>query len=572
MPLSEEDLHRLRLEAEKIVNEAPIEHPELKEETLHHELTVQKIELELQNEQLLETEQKLNETLERYTRLFHQAPVGYVTLDKKGIIREHNETFSQLLHLPAIKIKNRNFATFLSTDTDAIFRQRLAPFFKQPEGKLIGVSLAPEGRPLVHIQIMGRRQTQEHEELLFCSIIDVTFQKQAEKEQQVLEEQLHQKHKMEAVGYMAGGMAHNFNNNLSIILGNLELIEIKQTADSEVLPYLTNAKIGVRRSTELVKKIITYSRQGIQKKVSANLNAITNESIDLLSSTLPSTVNLQKLYHPGCETIQVNADPSQIQEVLINLFNNAVHAMNEKGTLRIELELVNVIIGNIPVQYNCLPGLYAKLSVQDSGHGIPAEIQDKIFDPFFSTKDEFEGAGMGLSTVQGIVAQHNGMIKVKSRMGQGSTFELYLPVIEQTDIKAIGTQDDSLPRGTERILFVDDDEMLSDIGQKLLTEVGYSVSVMNDSEEALKLFAARADHFDLVITDQTMPKLTGKDLIEEIKKIRSDITTILCTGYSSKIDEGNATELGISAFLMKPLDLPKLAQTVRNVLDGDKEN
>ena len=519
MPLSKEDLRRLRLEAEKVANESLIERPELEEETLLHELTVQRIELELQNEQLLETERKLNETLERYTRLYHQAPVGYVTLDKKGLIREHNETFAQLLHLPAIKIKNSNFATFLSTDTDAIFRQRLAPFFKQPEGKLISVSLAPEGRPPVHIQVIGRRQTQEHEELIFCSIIDVTFQKQVEEERQVLEEQLHQKHKMEAVGYMAGGIAHNFNNNLSIILGNLELIEIKQAADSEILPYLANAKIGVRRSTDLVKKIITYSRQGTQKKVATHLNAITNESIDLLSSTLPSTVDIQKRYHPGCETIQVNADPSQIQEVLINLFNNAVHAMDEKGTLSVELEAVNVMTENIPIQYNCLPGLYAKLSVQDSGHGIPAEIQDKIFDPFFSTKKEFEGAGMGLSTVQGIVAQHNGMIKVKSRMGQGSTFELYFPVIEQTDIKTIDNQGDSLPRGTERILFVDDDEMLSDIGQKLLTELGYSISVTNDSEAALKLFVTSADHFDLVITDQTMPKLTGIDVIKEIKKL-----------------------------------------------------
>jgi len=569
MPLSKEDLRRLRLEAEKVANKSLIERPELEEETLLHELTVQRIELELQNEQLLETERKLNETLERYTRLYHQAPVGYVTLDKKGIIREHNETFAQLLHLPAIKIKNSNFATFLSTDTDAIFRQRLAPFFKQPEGKLISVSLAPEGRPPVHIQVIGRRQTQEHEELIFCSIIDVTFQKQAEEERQVLEEQLHQKHKMEAVGYMAGGIAHNFNNNLSIILGNLELIEIKQDADSEILPYLANAKIGVRRSTDLVKKIITYSRQGTQKKVATHLNAITNESIDLLSSTLPSTVDIQKRYHPGCETIQVNADPSQIQEVLINLFNNAVHAMNEKGTLSVELEAVNVMTENIPIQYNCLPGLYAKLSVQDSGHGIPAEIQDKIFDPFFSTKKDFEGAGMGLSTVQGIVAQHNGMIKVKSRMGQGSTFELYFPVIQQTDIKTIDTQGDSLPRGTERILFVDDDEMLSDIGQKLLTELGYSISVTNDSEAALKLFVTSADHFDLVITDQTMPKLTGIDVIQEIKKVRSDIPTILCTGYSSKIDQGNAIELGISAFMMKPLNLPELAQTVRDVLDGE---
>ncbi len=401
---------------------------------------------------------------------------------------------------------------------------------------------------------------------------EITERKWAEKKRQELEVQLRQKHKMEAVGFMAGGMAHNFNNNLSIILGNVELSQMKQAPGSEVIPLLENAKIAVRRSRDLVQKIITYSRKGIQNKAPMQLTTIIDETIDLLNSTLPATVTLQKDFGPDCHTKLINADASQIQEVIINLCNNAIHAMGEKGELTISLEPVKLEQNNIPVQYDCLPGLYAKLSVQDSGCGMPAEILDKIFDPFFSTKEEHEGAGMGLSTVQGIVAQHGGIIKINSVVGQGTVFDLYFPIIEKTKIDDPIVEDATLPKGTERILFVDDEEMLASLGAKLLTEMGYQVSIMNESTEALKMFTANSDRFDLVITDQTMPNLTGKELIEELKKVRPDIPTILCTGYSSKIDEYEAAELGISAFLMKPLALPTLSQTVRRVLDGDEEN
>jgi len=397
---------------------------------------------------------------------------------------------------------------------------------------------------------------------------DITEKILDDKNRQELETQLRQKHKMEAVGYMAGGMAHNFNNNLGIILGNVELSQMKQPRNSDVIPLLENAKIAVGRSRDLILKIITYSRQGIQQKAPTQLTAITDETISLLKSTLPATVALQKGYSPDCDKELINADASQIQEVLINLCNNAIQAMQEKGELKIQLKPVELTQREIPAQYDCLPGRYAKISVQDNGCGMPKEMLDKIFDPFYTTKEAHEGAGMGLSTVQGIVAQHGGIIKVNSVPNQGTTFNLYFPIIKQTHIDQPTAENMTLPRGTERILFVDDDEMLASLGEKLLTSMGYQVSVMTESTEALKMFAANAEHFALVITDQTMPQLCGKDLIQELKKIRPDIPTILCTGFSSKVNEDNAEELGISAFMMKPLDLIKLAQTVRRVLDG----
>jgi len=385
------------------------------------------------------------------------------------------------------------------------------------------------------------------------------------------EQQLRQKHKMEAVGYMAGGMAHNFNNNLSIILGNIELSQMKQAPGSKSIQLLENAKTAVHRSRDLIQKIITYSRKGMLSKVPTKLTEIIDETITLLQATLPTTIKLQKKYGSDCHTKLINADPSQIQEVLINLCNNAVQAMDEKGHLTISLEPVELQAQDISAQYDCLPGHYVKFSVQDSGCGMPAEMLDKIFDPFYTTKEEYEGAGVGLSTVQGIVAQHGGMIKVDSQLNHGTTFELYFPLLELTDNAESEAEKPSLSSGTECILFVDDDERLATLGERLLSTLGYQVCMMTDSTEALKMFTANADRFDLVITDQTMPQLTGKELIAEIKKVRSDIPTILCTGYSSKIDEAKAKQLGISAFMMKPLDLPQLSQTIRQVLDGENE-
>lgn len=300
------------------------------------------------------------------------------------------------------------------------------------------------------------------------------------------------------------------------------------------------------------------------------LSPIIDETLRLFCSTMPATMNLQKKISRNSHDLVINADPSQIQECLINLCNNAMYAMEEEGDLTIALDSVELQKHDIPVQYESRPGHYAKLSVQDTGSGMSAETVDKSFDLFFTTKPVDKGTGVGLSTVQGIVTQHRGLIKVNSRLGEGTTFELYFPTAEQTQTTKTISANNDLPMGTERILYVDDDETLASLGEMMLGEMGYQVTMMTDSTEALKRFTAKPDYFDMVITDQTMPDLTGKQLIQKIKKVRPDIHTIICTGYSSKIDEDKAKASGISAFLMKPLNMPILLQTVRRVLDENK--
>ncbi len=404
---------------------------------------------------------------------------------------------------------------------------------------------------------------------VYVSLTDITDRKKAEQERLDLETQLRQKYKMEAIGVMAGGIAHNFNNNLSIILGNVELSQLKGQ-DPAINELLNNAKIATLRSRDLVNQIMTYSRKSAHNQVPLQLPMIINETIQLLSSTLPSTVQLTQMMSSDSYQATINANSSQIQEVLLNLCNNAVHAMGEEGELNLTLDVVYLKSRDIADRDKHQPGHYTKLSIKDNGCGMSPETMEKIFDPFFTTKDVHKGTGMGLATVQGIVDQHGGLIKVKSILGEGTTFDLYFPVIEQPQAVKPIPINPVLPKGTEKILFVDDDQMLAELGGKVLTEMGYRVVVMTESSEALKLFTTNPDHFDLLITDQTMPGLTGKDLIQKLLKIRPDLPTILCTGYSSKVNEDEAKELGARAFCMKPLDLPELLQTIRRVLDEEK--
>ena len=389
---------------------------------------------------------------------------------------------------------------------------------------------------------------------------------QAEATRLELESQLLQKQKMEAIGYMAGGIAHNFNNDLFVVLGNVELSQFK-TKDPKIQDLLKDAKKAILHSRDLINQIMTYSRQGVQHKVRVHLSKIVDETMAILRLTLAPTINLQMNFSSKSHSAFIDADVLNIKAILVNLCNNAARAMKQKGDLIISLDLVDLSAEEIPAQYEADPGVYAKLSFKDTGCGMDTKMVDKIFDPFFTTKEEYEGAGMGLATVQGIVAQHGGVIKVNSIPGEGTVFDLYFPVVDHADMES-DQPSSKMTRGTEKILYIDDDEMLVSLIEKLLSEKGYQVVTVDEGQEALKLFTAKPDFFDLVITGQTMPDLSGEDLIRELKKAHPDLRTILCTEYSGQVDEIQAKQQGIDACCVKPLNLPEFLQTIRQVLDG----
>jgi len=385
-------------------------------------------------------------------------------------------------------------------------------------------------------------------------------------EMKSLETQLRQKYKMEAVGVMAGGMAHDFNNNLAIILGNIELSQMRIEDTKAVSSHLNSARIAVLRARDLVQQILTYSRQDEQEFKPLKLFTIINETLKLLRSTIPTTVQIKTTIKSN--NLTINADATQVQEVLINLCNNAVHAMNSQGVLEIELASLHVDSADIPVQFNAQRGNFARLSVRDTGQGMPPEVQEKIFDPFFTTKGVGEGTGMGLAVVHGILESHSGFAKVTSRPDHGSLFSVYFPLTAAIHTEPVSEKEE-LPHGTERILYIDDEAMLADISGQILREYGYQVITETSSRNALERFQRTPDQFDLVITDQTMPQLSGKDLIDQLLEIRPDLPTIICTGHSHLVDEETASKAGVRAFCMKPLDMTDLVKTVRRVLDQE---
>ncbi len=418
------------------------------------------------------------------------------------------------------------------------------------------------------VQALIRLIKMDNQHMLFSIEHDLTVQKIEESERLKLEQQLRQKYKMEAVGLMAAGIAHNFNNNLAIILGNLDLIKLNLPADATSREYLHNATIGIRRSRELIQQIMTYSRQESRARTVIQPALIIEETLKLLRSTVPSSIELRCQLPPAPDSISINADPTAIQEALINLCTNAVHAMHDKGLLTISLNKVELVQQDIPAQYNCQPGTYARIEVQDLGMGMNRTTLEKVFDPFFTTKEVDQGTGMGLATVQGIVEQHAGMINVHSSPGQGSSFALFFPVTEaQRHDSLDNLEPASLPGGVERILLVDDEASLAQVNSIMLGEMGYRVEVETNSGQALERLTDRRERFDLLITDQVMPELTGIELARLARRIDPNLPVILCTGYS---DKAAGEEMGLAepcAFCMKPLDMAELLTTVRTVLD-----
>ncbi len=396
---------------------------------------------------------------------------------------------------------------------------------------------------------------------------DISKRKRAEQEKKELEARLQQAHKMEAIGTLAGGIAHDFNNILGAVLGYAEMSLEDAEPGSLIHSNLTEVLTAGTRAKDLVKQILAFSRQAEQELRPVQVKLIVNEAVKLLRASLPSTIEIRRRITSNSATL---ADATQIHQVMMNLCTNAHHAMAEEGGV-LEVGLADVRIDNADEarELDLSPGCYLCLTVGDTGCGMPPEVIARIFDPFFTTKGRDKGTGMGLAVVHGIVKSHGGAVRMDSQPGRGTTFEIFLPVIRQAAESAAVADGERLPTGEEQILFVDDEKALVDLGRQMLERLGYKVICRTSSIEALELFKIRPEQFDLVITDMTMPNLTGDKLAAELKRLRPDIPIILCTGFSEQVTEAGVRQMDLQAFLFKPLVMNKLARTVRKVLDGD---
>lgn len=397
---------------------------------------------------------------------------------------------------------------------------------------------------------------------------DITEQREAEEEKETLRSQLQQSQKMEAIGTLAGGIAHDFNNILSVILGYTELAQTNLPEGSKASNHLGQSLIGLNRATELVKQILTFSRKSDQELQPIKVQTITKEVMKLLRSSLPTTIDIRKDIDYSCENVL--ADPTQIHQIILNLCTNSSHALRETGgIIAVSLKQVRLDQEDIYKIIDLKPGSYVKLEVSDNGIGMEKEIQEKIFDPYFTTKKKGEGTGLGLSVVHGIVKTLSGDITVYSEPGKGTTFNVYLPV--NASAKEIAPEKISITNitGNEHILIVDDDQDIVQMNKEMLENQGYTIYPFTDSVEALSVFEKAPAKFDLLITDMTMPQKTGAELSQEVLATRPDLPIILRTGFSDLINEEEAKRIGIKKYLMKPVRQNDLLAAVREVLDGD---
>ena len=662
---------------------------------LVEELHVYQIELEMQNEQLRNTQLELEAARDRYSELYDFAPTGYFTIDNKGMIREANLTGASMLGIEKGLLIGAPFSKFMNRDDSDIFyvaqrklietknkqtyeldlvkkdrsqfhahivcipvldvagnvdriraavtditeRKRVEEklkeqltfqealmntlpspvFYKDKDGNYLGCNKAFEkffGRTREEIigktvYDMGPKEiadkyyekdqelfqtlgTQSYEwevktkngelrEVMFDKAVfldsneklagligvisDLTERKRAEREKETLETKLRQVQKMEAIGTLAGGIAHDFNNILTPVIIQTELALLNVNHDSPIRDGLQEVLKASHRAKDLVRQILTFSRHTESHRVHVTVAPMVNETLKLLRSTLPTTIQIEQEIQ--VETGVILADPTQLHQVLMNLCTNAAYAMSEKGgILKVSLSETEISSLEVDQHPELTTGEYLKLGVSDTGCGIEPSVRERIFEPFFTTKGRAEGTGMGLSLVHGVAKSYGGAVEVDSELGKGTTFYVFFPRTQNkrpVKVEAIP----KLPTGNEHVLLVDDEKIMIDSVGAMLKYLGYKVTARTSSVEALEAFRAKPKEYDLVITDMTMPNMRGDELTCQLISIRPDIPVVLCTGFSEMISEEKAEAIGVREFVMKPIIMKDMANTIRKVLDED---
>ena len=499
----------------------------------------------------------LKHSEERFSKAFRMNPVPTVICTvNDGEYIDANDSFLRMLGYNREEMIGKR-PDELSIWLDIADRRRIALKLRD-DGFLREESLcvrAKEGD--IHIlRLTAEIIVINGEKFVLCIFDDIT-------EREQLESHLRQSQRMESIGTLAGGIAHDFNNILGAVMGYTEMALKKSIVDEHLRHYLQQIFKASERARDLVKQILVFSRKVDEKLMPIRVSPIIKEVLKLLRATLPSTIKIsQNIYS---DTDIILADPTQIHQIMMNLCTNAAGAMPEKKG-EIKVSLVSEKIDS-DFSSGLDSGMYLKLTVSDTGIGMDSRTIGRIFDPFFTTKKPGEGTGLGLSVVYGIVKSYGGTITVQSEVGKGTEFCVYLPLFMKEGEHKEEKPEESMIGGKERILFVDDEETLVELGESVLTSLGYDVVGKNSSMEALELFSASPEKFDLVVTDMTMPNMTGIDLAQNILRIKPGTPIILCTGFSETITQECINSVGVRDLIMKPFKRHQIAESIRRTLD-----
>ncbi|MDM8515142.1 PAS domain S-box protein [Desulfobacterales bacterium HSG16] len=509
-------------------------------------------------------EDAVHETTKRFIVTFEHAAVGMCIEGENGQILMVNHAMCEMLgyteenlmgkfffditHEEDIKEHDLNRQVLLAGKIDsAKFEKR----YVHKSGKTIWA--------LVSIAVI--RESEQTSGYFIIHVQDITERKH-------LESQLRQAHKMEAIGTMAGGIAHDFNNILGIILGNIELTMDDIPQSHCIWANLEEIRIAGLRGKDVVHQLLGFSRKSENKKKTISLGPVIEETLKLMRASIPSNIEIIK--NISDKTSYIMADATQMHQIIINLCTNAAHAMaDDGGILKIEIHHTVVDPNSAELFHLIHSGPYVRLSVADSGCGIEQNIINRIFDPYFTTKDVGKGTGMGLSVVHGIVKSHDGVVSVDSLPGKGTEFNIYFPVVLHKEIKQF-VDNRPLSIGTERILLVDDEPSIVKLGKRMLLSLGYDVTAVTNPGDAFEAFSSNPDDFDLLISDMAMSNMTGIQLARGVKYLKPDIPVIICTGYSDQINAETIEKAGIEGFILKPIVKKELANLIRTILDKNK--
>ncbi len=512
-----------------------------------------------------EREQSLRESEEKYRAITDSAKDSIFCKDSERKYTFVNPAMEQLLG-PASEVIGRT--------PEEIFDKASAATILKVDRKVLNGEITNE----IHSIMVGDEQKTFHtiQVPLFDTdrkvmgmagiVRDITENMRMEEEKNNLQKQLQQSQKMESIGTLAGGVAHDFNNMLSVILGNAELAMDDVPEWHPVRNNLEQVKTASLRAKDVIRQLLSFSRKSDPKRKPVKISSIIEDSLAFIRSSIPTSIEIKM--HISDESAIILADPTQMHQVMLNLCTNASHAMSESGgILQVMLYIVDMGKDETYRPIELKQGRYVKIIVSDTGRGIEKEDMDRIFDPYFTTKAVGKGSGIGLSVVHGIVKSNEGSISVDSEYGKGTTFTLLFPVFEEEP--AIEEETNvPIPTGNEKILFVDDEASIVDMTGQMLKRLGYAVTAKTSSLDALATFKTQPGKFDLIISDMTMPDMTGDQLAQELLKIRPDIPIILCTGFSERINDEKSKLIGIQALVVKPVDKTDLAGTIRKVLDG----
>ena len=519
-----------------------------------HDITAQKTE-----------EEGKARSQQRLESVIRTAMDGFWIVGLDGRILQVNETYCAMSGYTEAELLSMSIPDVEALESRADTAVRIQELAEKGEVRFESRHRRKDGQ-ILEVEVSAQFQARDEGQIVVF-IRDITERKEAEAARKVMEARLRQSQKMEAVGTLAGGIAHDFNNILAAILGYAELTLAALPVGSEQRENLQEVLVASNRARDLVGQILNFSRSGEEQRSPVEPSRVVAEAMSLLRSTLPTTIDFVLDIDAGAGFVL--DDASRVHQVVMNLCTNAYHAMRDTGgTLTVRVVRVEVAAEEAARVEGLRPGNFVKLVVADTGTGMAPETTARIFEPYFTTKRQGEGTGLGLSVVQGIVVGSGGAISVESAPGSGTIFAIYLPRI----VEVPAPKERSVPQALEgvgSILFVDDEPSIAKLGKRMLESLGYKVREMTSSKEALRVFESDPLGFDLIVTDQTMPGLTGADLARQAMAIRPGMRTVICSGYSDVIDENGARVLGVEAFVMKPYDRTTLATVVRNAIEKD---